>query len=63
MTIRQTQLRHYYFRELVAHADFEHCAKGQGPFILTWRDARLMWQAATIVANAQTTRAKRVRCK
>ena len=52
MTQKQKQLRRYYFRELVAHCDHERWRAKAGPLVLTLKDAREMWRAATVVARA-----------
>jgi hypothetical protein len=50
MTTKQRDLRRYLFRGLVADAD----AKSPDLFVLTWREARLMWKGATVAAIMQT---------
>jgi hypothetical protein len=52
MTTKQRDLRRYLFRGLVADAD----AKTPGLFVLTWREARLMWKGATVAAIMQTNK-------
>ena len=42
--------RSYFFRQLVAKLDAEVCRGGNGPMILTWREARLMFKGATVAA-------------
>ena len=42
--------RSYFFRKLVAELDMRVCQSGAGPMVLTWREARLFFKAATAAA-------------
>jgi hypothetical protein len=44
---RQRSLRRFFFREMIASHDARVCKAGQGPMILTWREAREFWRKAT----------------
>jgi hypothetical protein len=54
MTTKQRDLRRYLFRSLVAQQDVDRCGAGDGPFVLTWDDARVMWRGATAAAIFKT---------
>jgi hypothetical protein len=56
MTTKQRDLRRYLFRGLIAQQDVDCCRAGDGPFVLTWTDARLLWRGATVAAIFKTDR-------
>lgn len=57
MTALQKTIRHHRFRALCAHYDAVACAKGRGPWVLTWREARAIWRGATIASLLLTQNA------
>jgi hypothetical protein len=47
MTLRQRNIRRFFFREAIASHDVRVCAAGKGPMVLTWAEARNFWRIAT----------------
>jgi hypothetical protein len=47
MTLRQRNIRRFFFREAIAAHDARVCKAGKGPMVLTWAEARNFWRIAT----------------
>jgi hypothetical protein len=47
LSTRQKNIRQFFFREMVASHDARICKAGNGPMVLTWREAREFWRKAT----------------